>query len=689
MAKLSAREAAATKSGGSLNYKTGKISTPVKAPSVRQTAAQSVSPLVGAGPLLPGQVRISPEGPAIGPLLPGQSRPAKSSTPDVGTTSNRKPSAPKEINFSPYKDSQPTKPVIGGGTISGNKSAAPSQGVFSDFFSKLGQAVTGNSFHLAPQNAFLTEEQRQENRNNALGIPDAQAAGPSALESALAKGSMPDITTGYGPNGEKYFNGYDPSVDSVPANKNEFSSDPSIFSRAEQLRNEKISYGSQPTSNPAYVTAPTARNPRQIASTNIPNTRGSSNIQPFSSLMQQVISHPDFQSQFDNTPVNTGRSGTQRQFLGNGVLGNGVASNGKLDSQFEGASFGAPMNQEENLLNQLLGINTTQTSENPQQDSISFGNNVTPMSAFTNKFANDGLTLDQDYSMPQQLGQSATMNPTLGDIQNNAGQRKQSTAQPTNTSAQFSQGATGGNSSANPMLDYQKQSMKGFSAQEKAQKQALNELLKSIKNQYNTKQESGLQDLNKAKQEDLLKLSGLFSFANQDPNSEQRIQYEQRANQDYAGQEGDFLAKLAAAMSGDISQAKQGYQGKLADINSQRSTAQYNIAQLLQKAKEDALSHSRSTASAANSTKAKQQAAIQTLLNRAANMPSGGREFAQQQANQMGLGNISAYTPNGWENAYNPNFGQAPTQKLQSIGNGYVMNPNTGDVFQAYDPNAY
>jgi hypothetical protein len=151
---------------------------------------------------------------------------------------------------------------------------------------------------------------------------------------------------------------------------------------------------------------------------------------------------------------------------------------------------------------------------------------------------------------------------------------------------QYSQGETGGN----PALDYQKQSLKGFSQQEKAQKRALNELLKSIKNQYSTKEKTGLSDLNKAKQEDLLKLSGLFSFANQDPDSEQRIQYEQRANQDYAKQQADFIAQLAAAQTQDISGAKQNYQKSRADIASQRNSTQQNIAQMLYQAQQDQLS---------------------------------------------------------------------------------------------------
>jgi uncharacterized protein with ATP-grasp and redox domains len=146
-------------------------------------------------------------------------------------------------------------------------------------------------------------------------------------------------------------------------------------------------------------------------------------------------------------------------------------------------------------------------------------------------------------------------------------------------------------------MDYQKQQLKGFTAQEKAQKKALKELLKSIKNQYSVKQTEGLNQLAKSKQEDLLKLSGLFSFANQDPNSEQRMQYEQRANQDYATQQSDFLAKLASAMQGDISSAKQGYQKELAGIGQQRNTAQEKIAELLMQAQKPRGSGSQSAGS--------------------------------------------------------------------------------------------
>jgi hypothetical protein len=57
---LSKREYAAKQSGGTLNYKTGKVSTPKKSSSSsKSSSSKSVAPLKGAGPLLPGQTRVA------------------------------------------------------------------------------------------------------------------------------------------------------------------------------------------------------------------------------------------------------------------------------------------------------------------------------------------------------------------------------------------------------------------------------------------------------------------------------------------------------------------------------------------------------------------------------------------------------------------------------------------------------
>lgn len=82
---LSKREVAAKASGGSLNYKTGKI-------TVAPKAQPKIAPLLGAGPLQPGQTRVAnsygggSQLSGAGPLSPGQTR-----VPDsyIGGTSQR------------------------------------------------------------------------------------------------------------------------------------------------------------------------------------------------------------------------------------------------------------------------------------------------------------------------------------------------------------------------------------------------------------------------------------------------------------------------------------------------------------------------------------------------------------------------------------------------------------------------
>lgn len=653
MAKLSKREAAAKKAGGKLNYSTGKISVPVK--SVKQAASKS------SGINSQGGVGDTPYGPTVQAVYSGPTQPGSTVQPGYYNTET-KGSTPVGSGSSSSNRSKAAKAV----TTSTDYNKATLQPTTSRDYSSLGsklvQGVTNVAKAVVPGAQTLADLYELSGRDltSMLGINKALASDSGLEQYTNDQGqvlSVPEQQALYDYNNQ-------PNDGQPVGDANQFVGD-----ALQKSKNQGIfsTQGFAPASSQQVAYN---RTPRQTTTQPTQTAFGGGQGTDLSSLIQQVVSHPDFQGlQQDNTPVNNGQSGTQRQFLGNGMLSNGMASNGKLDSGLDGLSMGAPMSEEESLLNQLLGIKSAQAAEMPQTMS-SFGMQNTPVSPYAGAM-----------SIPGQATPSWATSP-IG----NGGEQRQitqnRTPQPTNTAAQFSQGATGGNSSANPMLDYQNKAMKGFSQQEKAQKKALDELIKSIKSQYSTSQTTGINDLNTAKQQDLLKLSGLFSFANQDPNSEQRVQYEQRANQDYAKQQGDFIAKLAAAQQQDISGANQGYQSKLADIMSQRNNAQYNIAQLLQKAQDDARS---SGTSGTN----KNQTAIQALLNRAANMPSGGREYAQQQATAMGLGNISSYTPNGWENAYNPNFGQTTPTKFQSIGNGYVMDPSTGDVFQAYDPNAY
>ena len=567
--------------------------------SVRATASKSLAPLVGAGPLLPGQTR---QAPLAGPSLPGKVAPGyfDYSNNSVDLAGYKEPSAPgsskvssssktnraiaaKKVDFSPLKSenqgvSSPN-PVL---------PAPKKTGMFSNLMGDIGKMWVNNGLNRAAPTAYLTDQQRQSNINDSLGISSAAAAGPSALELALQKGSTPDTPTGYGPNREEYYNGYDPAGGRGSIFTSDFATPGTNFNRpgseqaylrgespvsyGQNKRNEQITYGSQPSFVPSPV-----RTPRRIASGSFDQVttpvRSSVQTQDF----QDALSYPDL------TPVDNGGGGTRQRFLGRGNLSNGMASNGKLDSEFSGASFGVPTDgvsdgSLEEQIRKILGIQTASAADMPQMASFRGDMGTLPMSSQTDPRA-----------MNYQGSQRFSMNPTGQNeqvtntrVQNPGGSQGGGVAQ------QFSQGATGGD----PMDSYYNSQLKtqnkAFSAQEKAQKRALNELLKSITSQYKTQQTTGINQLAKSKQEDLLKLSGLFQFANQDPDSEQRVQYEQRANQDYAGQQSDFLAKLAAAQAQEESRARQGYQSQMSDIAGQRNDARSKIEELIFKARQDA-----------------------------------------------------------------------------------------------------
>lgn len=582
---LSKRELAAQK------LKTSKPSSSAKA-SNRATSSKSVAPLVGAGPLLPGQVRVGSVVQGAGPLLPNQIRDGSysgdgsSSSSKSGSSSSSKTSraiAAKKVDFSPLKSSQQKtttpNPVL---------PTPKKTGAFSGLMGDIGKMFVNNGLNRAASTAFLTDQQRQSNINDSLGINSASASGPSALELALQKGSTPDEPTGYGQNGEEYYNGYDPAGGrgsiftsdfatpgtnfNRPGSEQSYISGESPVSYGQKKRDEQIAYGSQPSFSPSPV-----RSSRRTASGSdnqvTAPVRSSVQAQDF----QGAISYPDL------TPVNNGGAGTRQRFLGRGNLSNGIASNGNLDSEFSGASFGAPTDgmDDNSLLAELrniLGVQTAQASEMPQNAGFQGDMGSLPMSSQTDPRA-----------MNYQGSRTFNMNPTSQNEQmNDTRVQNPGGSQSGGVSQQFSQGATGGDPMDNYYNSQLKTQNKAFSAQEKAQKRALSELLKSITNQYKTQQTTGIDQLAKSKQEDLLKLSGLFQFANQDPDSEQRVQYEQRANQDYAGQQGDFLAKLAAAQAQEESRARQGYQSQMSDIAGQRNDARSKIEELIFNAREAA-----------------------------------------------------------------------------------------------------
>jgi len=558
--------------------------------SVRATASKSVAPLVGAGPLTPGQTR---QAPLAGPSLPGKVSPGyyDYSNNSVNLTGYSEPSKKSSSSSSSKKTSTPKATTGIASTIGDLASSAGAALRNVPGLKQIGEygddyVNTGNRASLAkvmtpfavgaaiPAGMFMAGAGGMSSlagvgrgiigrgsTNIAKGIRNTA----SELESGLAR--TPSLI---GPAAALASGGAIIGADIVGRTQE---TDPTIDEQSvqpdERNYSEEINYSPIRTQSPRQVTTPQFTAPPQGE-----QFAPSPQITPYS-------------PELDFTPVSQGQPGTTRRFLGNGYLSNGIASNGKLDSEFSGASFGAPTDGMDNIfdeesLRKLLGVQTAQASEMPMASTdMSFS----PQTSFSPYASNQGETAQSVANRYQSMfgnpvGQNEQTNN--GRIQNPGGSQGGGVAQ------QFAQGTTGGDPMDNYYNSQLKTQNKGFSAQEKAQKKALNELLKSITSQYKTQQTTGIDQLAKSKQEDLLKLSGLFSFANQDPDSEQRIQYEQRANQDYAGQQGDFLAKLAAAQAQEESRARQGYQTQMSDIAGQRNDARSKIEELIFNARQQA-----------------------------------------------------------------------------------------------------
>lgn len=334
----------------------------------------------------------------------------------------------------------------------------------------------------------------------------------------------------------------------------------------------------------------------------VPQYNGATDSQP--------SEQPELQN--DRTPIQN-NPGTIRRPFGNGSpMSNGAFSNGKGYSGLEGASLGMDAQGEDNetnWLNKLLGINTAQASEMPQQ--VNTMGQILPDSILT--------PLGQKYWGSQRTNPFAQLQTQSNAPINDTQAPEAPAPQPIQTGG-YTGGYTGGGGgfkggSVNPAQAQYEAAIKGYGRQakdtEKAYKRALASMLAGIEAEYGQAQTQGTTALEKQKREDLLRQSGLFNFANQDPNSEQRIQYDQRMNQDYAGQLTDLLAKLAQGKSKDILAAKSDIEGKrsaaLDSIMSAKSSAQQNLAQLLYSIQNDQQSRRGGSPAVPKSTKPSHQ----------------------------------------------------------------------------------
>jgi len=213
-------------------------------------------------------------------------------------------------------------------------------------------------------------------------------------------------------------------------------------------------------------------------------------------------------------------------------------------------------------------------------------------------------------------------------------------------------------------------------------------LIQALNPQYAEYQRQSESEINKAKTDDLNKLMSLFA-AYGTSDSEQRMQTQERTQNDYQNRLADLLAKLNTQKQADISGYQQKGLGMKQDVNTkyfdiinqineQKRSAQSNVANLIYKAQQDAYDRAVKRATAGkpkyNSTE---------FWKSANSMKTAGKSWGDI-AHQLGA-NYDLTPGSDYSSQLDAIMtGNAPkaTSKFMNLGNGKVLDTTTGDVFE-------
>lgn len=207
-------------------------------------------------------------------------------------------------------------------------------------------------------------------------------------------------------------------------------------------------------------------------------------------------------------------------------------------------------------------------------------------------------------------------------------------------------------------------------------KKELENLLNEINKDYKEQQRVGENKLGESKTEDLNKLMSLFGAYNT-ADSEQRMQTQERVQNQYRNSLREMLTQMQASRSKDVSSAKSGALNTFQQIQQRQQQAQQQVAQLIYQAQQDAMAR---------------QAASQKTAKPSYN-PANFYGAASEMKNQgTGWGDIAGTLGQNYDltpgSEYSQQLdaimtGQAPQQpkNLISLGNGLVLDKDTGDVF--------
>lgn len=313
----------------------------------------------------------------------------------------------------------------------------------------------------------------------------------------------------------------------------------------------------------------------------------------------QPISYQDsFNPYVEPEPANGGSiqggNATINRPVGRGAYGNGagVSAYSDLPSVGSGNSLGLG-NDDENLLNKILGINTANAQEMPNQMTSGGGGGGWGDSSGNQQSVDPNFQNLDPFGVNPYVRKQEQQTDTIDDNFNNQNYDY------TNYDQGYDQGSGGGGDMINNapadrgglskreyatkygqewdptggLGDFGYAGDKSYENQQNEIKKQLADMIRGIESEYATAQERQTGEMGRTNRQNLNQLNSQFSFGNSDPNDEQRIQYQQRLQEQQGRGLADLLAQLQASKSKDILGARNQGSTNLQNLMSQQRDA--------------------------------------------------------------------------------------------------------------------
>jgi hypothetical protein len=515
------------------------------------SSSSTPAPLVGQGPLLPGQTRASTY---AGPSLPGQVQPGyydySNNSVDYNTSPSK--SSSKKSSGSSYS----TNPSVStGNALTDAMSSITNRSMASHAMNKSngnGGGLTNTIFNpaTAPINGIL--------KKFGNGMPDL--GGDSSL-GLNTKGTIYDLSSYPNSTNSSFNNPY------MLGNSGFIDTGNPLSMAAENLYNQN--HKGTVAGEEGWID--TGHSMQRVGGQNdssyhYPSSGGDEQKNPLTNsrnytpnALEKAYQSPQIQS--DNATV--------QKMGGRGNFATGEYANGAGNYGFDaGATYGGGQKNNGNTIWDEIkmaigGIPTANAQEIPQN------------------YASTPRITENQWN--QMVGGDNFNRNILSEYPLQNSQENQGNSQ---VNSQLNQGYGGGVSGADKQTQalqqsYIQQQMKDLGKQGKSQKKALADLISSIKDEYNKAVQQGTDTMNKNEGQDLLQQNAAFAGAGSDSNDPQLQQYRERMQNDYGTQLSQMLDNLSTQKNKSIKSGNSSYQDSMNTIDSSKKAAKYRLAMLL------------------------------------------------------------------------------------------------------------